>query len=115
MATPHCGNSRSPVFAHNQEPPVCDKKCLNALQMTQKIPIMLIAPRKRRDMTFEATRVELGEIFYLTIAREAKSLEIAASDDLLAFGFICKCLGEDAEDLKRCASLILILDSDHRS
>ena len=59
--------------------------------------------------------MELGEILYLTIPREAKSLEIAASDDLLAFGFICKCLAEDAEDLKKCASLILILDSDHRS
>ena len=76
---------------------------------------MLIALGKRKDMTFEATWVELGEILYLTIAREPKSLEIAASDDLLAFGFICKCLEEDAEDLKRCASLILILDSDHRS
>ena len=66
-------------------------------------------------MTFKATWVELGEVLYLTIAREAKSLEIAASDDLLGFGFICKWLGEDADDLKRFASLIRILGSDHRS
>ena len=103
MATPHCGNSRSPVFAHNQEPPSCDKKYLNVLQMTQNILIMLIALGKRKDMTFETTWVEFGEILYLTIAREAKSLEIAASDDLLAFGFIYKCLAEDAEDLKKSA------------
>ena len=51
---------------------------------------MLIALRKLKDMTFEATWVELGEILYLTIAREAKSLEIATADDLLAVGLICK-------------------------
>ena len=41
-------------------------------------------------MTFKATWVELGEVLYLTIAREAKSLGIASADDLLAFGLTCK-------------------------
>ena len=76
---------------------------------------MLVAFSSKIGCEIEATWAELGEMLYLTIAGEEKSLAIAAWDDLLGFGFICKCPGEDAEDLETSVSLILILDCDHQS